>query len=246
MGHVQPPSASGPYPRRRAKRGRVHHPLQVSIERPDQDTPVPQLMCLPCTFKVRTRRPPSPAFVARRSDRRSDCASRSPTRASRARRRPRLAPGPGADPVAARPWRRVRLQVELPSGFGLTPAVHGEREQVRPVLEVPEHRRPLGTSLAARRVEPERTVRLRRRPPQTDAAAAQRVQGAVDGPGPASEPPRGQIGRWVRPHCQLLAGVQHSPPWRPARQPAAVGRRGLSSGWRTIVSPPNARASATW
>src|SRR5664279_3935976 len=51
----------------------------------------------------------------------------------------------------------IGLQVQPPRGFSRTPAVHGERDQVVAILEVPDHNRSRQPGAAARRREPQGT-----------------------------------------------------------------------------------------
>src|SRR5690242_20019614 len=95
----------------------------------------------------------------------------------------RLAAADGTDAVDELDRRLgVRLEVEPPGRFGLGPAVHRHRDEVRSVLVVAEDRTPLLARSAAERRETHRPPAVRLRPPETLPAARQPMESPMEQP----------------------------------------------------------------
>ena len=93
---------------------------------------------------------------------------------------------------------RIRLEVQPPGGLRARPAVHRQRHQVRPVLDVGDDRRSSLPRATTDRLQPQVAdliARLRQRQPAT--AAAEPMDGAMPDPRSADEP------AWREPRAGL-------------------------------------------
>lgn len=100
---------------------------------------------------------------------------------------------------------RLRLEVEPPGRFAVTPAVHRHRDEVRPVLEVGDYHAALPARATSSGREAQCAPAVRPRTPQSDSATGDAVQRAVHGPREPDEPAR-------RKSRSSLAFVRHGPP----------------------------------
>src|ERR1035437_7929879 len=102
----------------------------------------------------------------------------------------------------------MRLEVEPPSRFAVSPAIHGHGDQVRPVLVVTEDRDALPARATPDRLEAHRAPLVRLWPPQAASATREAVDRTVHCPSGADEPAWRESWAYIGPSGHLVVLLQ--------------------------------------